>query len=149
MKYIDRNGKESSVPSIKNWMHTIDNMCLVKKILFTNYNIKSMWCRHFNQDPLENYFGSVRRHGSRNTNPSVAAFESAFVSLLVKSIANSGDNTNCERDSCNPLPCMRKIFFSKSGTKRSIDEINDVDIDDINGDIIDDFNEKKKKCYSI
>lgn len=144
MRFLAKNGKECSVPSIKNWIHTLDNMLLVKSVLFDNYKMKSIWCRHFNQDPLENYFGSIRRHGSRNTNPSVAVFESAFVSLLVKNISSTTVNTNCEKDSCNPLPCMKKIFFSKSAHEKSGKDVSEINFEDVDNQLIDDFNVKKQ-----
>lgn len=114
MKFVSSKGS-GTVPSISNWIHTIDNMKLLKEKLFSEYNIKSIWCRHFNQDPLENFFGSIRSHGIRNVSPTCAAFESAFASLLVNNMSsNYSLGSNCEEDSCFNLHSFKEFFFSET-----------------------------------
>ncbi|CAG4990204.1 unnamed protein product [Colias eurytheme] len=51
MKFVTVSGSSGTVPSINNWVHTVENMELLKETLFNKYNMKSMWCRHLNQDP--------------------------------------------------------------------------------------------------
>ncbi|KAG7298322.1 hypothetical protein JYU34_017922 [Plutella xylostella] len=99
MKFISK-GKVSVVPSVSNWLRTIENMELLRNKLFKIYEIKSIWCRHFNQDPLENFFGSIRSHGYRNNNPTCAGFEAAYASLLINNLSSSySPGSNCEDDS--------------------------------------------------
>ncbi|CAH0717089.1 unnamed protein product, partial [Brenthis ino] len=115
MKFISKEGKVCVVPSISNWLLTIENMECLRNKLFYEYNLKSIWCRHFNEDPLENFFGSVRSHGYRNNSPSCAGFEAAFASLLVNNLSTSySPGPNCEEDSCHIFKSISKLFFSKS-----------------------------------
>lgn len=115
MKFISKEGKVCVVPSISNWLLTIENMECLRNKLFFEYNLKSIWCRHFNQDPLENFFGSVRSHGYRNISPTCAGFEAAFASLLVNNLSTSySPGSNCEEDSCHIFKSINKLFFGKS-----------------------------------
>ncbi|CAG4981894.1 unnamed protein product [Colias eurytheme] len=82
-------GSSGTVPSINNWVKTIENMELLRDKLFYDYKIKSFWCRHLNQDPLENFCGSIRSHRFRINSPSCAAFEAAFASLLVNNMSSN------------------------------------------------------------
>lgn len=114
MKFVTVNGSAGSVPSIKNWVKTIENMEILRNTLFFEYNIKSFWCRHFNQDPLENFFGSIRSHGARNNSPTCAAFEAAFASLLVNNMSsNYSPGSNCEEDLCSMFSSFDELFFFK------------------------------------
>ncbi|CAG9090204.1 unnamed protein product [Plutella xylostella] len=55
--------------------------------------------RHLNQDPIENFFGAIRSHGCRNTNPTPERFESAFTTLLINSLTSvHAPGGNCEKD---------------------------------------------------
>lgn len=82
--------------------------------LINDYNIKSFWCRHLNQDPLENFFGSIRSHGFRNISPSCAAFEAVFASLLVTNLSsNYSSGANCENDFCTTLESFEELLKKK------------------------------------
>lgn len=61
--------------------------------------------RHLNQDPLENFFGAVRSHGCRNTNPTPENFEGAFATLLINNMSSvhAPVGANCENDFCDNL----------------------------------------------
>lgn len=50
------NRKSGTVPSIVNWLQTIENIEYLVDVLAKQYNLTSLWMRHFNQDPLENFF---------------------------------------------------------------------------------------------
>ncbi|KAH9633174.1 hypothetical protein HF086_013797 [Spodoptera exigua] len=57
MKFVS-NGKKQSVPSITNWVWTLSRI----NKLQNEFNVSSVWLRHLNQDPLENFFGAgIRR----------------------------------------------------------------------------------------
>lgn len=116
MKFIDKHGKSFSVPSIHNWLMTLENLEYLKGQLFENHEIKSIWLRHFNQDPLENFFGCIRSHGGRNINPTIcAAFETAFASLLINCLNSvHSPGANCEKDSCQTFKALSKICFEPS-----------------------------------
>lgn len=87
------------VPSIKNWIHNIKVMKELWLYLNEKHNVTSLLTRCFNQDPVENFFSSVRSHGARNTNPTCQQFESIYKTLLVNNLNSSHSlGANCEED---------------------------------------------------
>ncbi|CAG4948422.1 unnamed protein product [Colias eurytheme] len=143
MKFVTMKGSSGTVPSINNWVKTIENMELLRDKLFYDYKIKSFWCRHLNQDPLENFFGSIRSHGFRNNSPSCAAFEAAFASLLVTNMSsNYSRGSNCEEDFCTMFESFDELFFKTHSRTSPVSEVDYSDV--INEDIICCFETKKK-----
>lgn len=60
MKYININ--KAIVPSITNWIKTIKGiMHICKQLLDCGFTFVLL--RNFNQDPIENFFGSINSHG--------------------------------------------------------------------------------------
>lgn len=104
MKFVNKKGKDVSVPSINNWVWTLDGLeTLVKKLQHENH-ITSLWMRHLNQDPIENFFGEIRSHGCRNNNPTPQQFESAFITNLINGLTSVHTfSGNCEKDFCTSL----------------------------------------------
>ena len=86
MKFLLSSGKVESVPTVSNWVWTLNGIQTLLKKLRVEYNINSVWLRHLNQDPLENFFGAVRSHGCRNNNPTCDQFESTFATLLINNL---------------------------------------------------------------
>lgn len=61
--------------------------------------VKSLLLRTFNQDSLENFFGSIRSLGYRNNNPSTVAFSSAYKTLIINNLTSThSPGNNCEED---------------------------------------------------
>ncbi|KAH9642131.1 hypothetical protein HF086_007441 [Spodoptera exigua] len=79
MKFVS-NGKKQSVPSITNWVWTLSRI----NKLQNEFNVSSVWLRHFNQDPLENFFGARNNIHSNN-------------------ISNNIHPRKCEKDFCDAL----------------------------------------------
>lgn len=127
------NGKSSVVPSIVNWLHTIENIEYLIDVLAKQYNLTFLWMRHFNQDPLEIFFGCIRGHIYRNTQPSCVAFEAAYASLLISNFSNTHSGSNCEVDKCINFKSLKNLFFKKPETSSYTTE---VDFDDVNSDNI-------------
>ncbi|KAF0683086.1 Uncharacterized protein FWK35_00037708, partial [Aphis craccivora] len=50
------------IPSVVNWIKTIKGLQVLCKRLL-NDGFKYVLLRNFNQDPIENFFGSIRSHG--------------------------------------------------------------------------------------
>lgn len=104
MSFIASNGKKESVPTVENWVWTLKSIQILLKKLEVDFEVSSVWLRHLNQDPLENFFGAVRSHGCRNTNPTCDQFESAFATLLINKLSSvHTPGKNCELDYCNAL----------------------------------------------
>ncbi|XP_063893678.1 uncharacterized protein LOC135117720 [Helicoverpa armigera] len=103
MKFVASDGKKQSIPSVTNWVWTLNGVQTLLKKLQNDFNVSSVWLRHLNQDPLENFFGAVRSQGCRNTNPTCDQFESAFATLLINNISSVHTRGNCEKDFCDAL----------------------------------------------
>ncbi|CAH0726419.1 unnamed protein product, partial [Brenthis ino] len=130
MKFINSTtSKKESVPTINNWVWTLDGIELLLKNLENKYGVTSVWLRHLNQDPLENFFGSTRSHGCRNVNPTAEKFEAAFSTLLVNNISSvHAPGANCEIDDCFVL--HQVLITGGKGSKRhdicEIEQIPDI-----------------------
>lgn len=100
MKFVNiKTGKKEVVPTINSWVWTLEGIQVLLKTLERDYDITSVWMRHFNQDPIENFFGAIRAHGCRNTNPTPERFESAFSTLHINSLTSvHTPGGNCEQD---------------------------------------------------
>lgn len=147
MTFVTSKGSAGTVPSIKNWIKTVDNMRVLREKLFNDYKIRSFWCRHFNQDPIENFFGSIRSHGIRNTSPTCAGFEAAFASLLINNMSsNYSPGSNCEEDFCSVLASFDELIFSTSKASKQMIE---VDFEDLNDSIIVNYEIKKQDPRKI
>nr|CAI5840766.1 unnamed protein product [Callosobruchus analis] len=67
--------------------------------------------RNFNQDPLENFFCSIRRHGMRNINPDCHSFKNSYKSLLIANYMSSkSPSSNCEDDGTHGLSSLESSF---------------------------------------
>lgn len=101
-----------TVPSVKIFVKTIEGMQALWKILSQKYSFDCMLTRHFNQDPVENFFGNIRSFGARNVAPNCVAFEGAFKALLLNNY-NSPHSiyANCEADKNDYLQTLD--FFVK------------------------------------
>lgn len=74
MEFIKKGPYDRKNPEVlKNWIQTLQGFRLLNEYLrtieFTIFTTKA-----FNQDPLENFFGQIRQHGVRNTNPNCSTF---------------------------------------------------------------------------
>ncbi|CAK1588706.1 unnamed protein product [Parnassius mnemosyne] len=129
MSFITASGKKETVPTVANWVWTLKGIQMLLKKLKDKHNISSVWLRHLNQDPLENFFSAVRSHGCRNNNPTCDQFESAFATLLINNLSSvHTQGKNCENDLCNAL----YSFVLNENTKATATSINIQNILDIN-----------------
>lgn len=145
MKFLTNAGKECTPPSITNFLKTIKNIQYLKEKLFKEFNLKSIWLTHFNQDPLENFFGCIRSHGTQNTKPSCAAFEAAFASLLINNLNSSySPGSNCEEDSCSVFKRFNTLILNN--TDIIDEERTEVNYCHLDTDIIIDLDIKKDNC---
>lgn len=119
MKFINpKTLNNEYVPTLNNWLWTLEGIELLIKNIQTKYGVTSVWLRHLNQDPLENFFGSIRSHGCRNVNPTPERFESAFTTLLVNNLSSvHAPGANCEVDNCNAL---HEVLITGGGSKEQM-----------------------------
>lgn len=104
MEFVTSIGRVETVPTIKNWVWTLEGIQVLLNKIRHQYGVTSVWLRHLNQDPLENFFGAIRSHGCRNVNPTCDQFESAFATLLINNLNSvHTQGKNCENDFCDAL----------------------------------------------
>lgn len=103
MHYINKVTQTiiTSVLTLKNWLFTIDGFQKIRKTLNIKYGFQNLKTRFCNQDPIENFFGQIRSHAIRHTNPTPCQFEHSFITLLVnnmKYISITGGNCEIIKD---------------------------------------------------
>ncbi|XP_063221714.1 transposable element P transposase isoform X2 [Bacillus rossius redtenbacheri] len=94
----EQTKKEETPPSVKNWIVTLKGLKYLWEKL-RNVGFKFLANRNFNQDPLENLFGTIRSHGIRNVNPTCSNFKTSLKSILLNNFVSIHSvNANCEED---------------------------------------------------
>ncbi|KAF9406036.1 hypothetical protein HW555_013454 [Spodoptera exigua] len=100
---------ETTVPSVTNFIKTIEGMEALWELLSGKYKLDAMLTRHFNQDPLENFFGNIRSYGARNVAPNSVAFEGAYKALMLNNYSTPHSRgANCEED---VNECLQTLEF--------------------------------------
>lgn len=112
-----------TIPSVSNWIRTIIGMQLICKRLLKD-GFKYVSLRNFNQDPIENFFGSIRSHGIRNINPTPANFISSFKALVINNFTSSHSvGANCEDDDCDGvLDNLKEFLFDELPVETVVEE---------------------------
>lgn len=119
MKYESKK----PIPTIQNWIRTIQDVQLICKRLL-NDGFKYVFLRNFNQDPIENFFGSIRSHGLRNINPTPANFICSFKALVLNNFTSSHSvGANCEDDDCDGvIDNLKEFLFNEIPLETNIEE---------------------------
>lgn len=114
MEFEKRKQSDQVKPAVlHNFILTIRNFKFLRKHL-GDLGFESFATRAFNQDPLENFFGQVRQHGVRNTNPTCSTFMSYYKSLLLNNFSKwHSSSANCEKDYCTNLLTTIENFVTK------------------------------------
>lgn len=124
MKFETSSGKFTVVPSLSSWVKTIEAFKAIITYL-NSQKIYSVLLRHFNQDPIENFFGAIRSQGCQNVMPNAAQFQSAYKTLVVNNMTSSHSvGANCENDKS---PCLldnlQNFFKNKSEHSQNSNEV--------------------------
>jgi len=129
MKFIDKiSHKTKSVPSIVNWIFTIDGFQKLWKIVNETYDFFKLNAKYCNQDPLENFFGQIRSHARRNINPTPRQFQESFFTLLVNNIqCISIRHGNCEvtKDNFNILFTLEEYLQNRDVHSNNLNNFNE------------------------
>ncbi|KAK3929687.1 DNA transposase [Frankliniella fusca] len=73
------------------------------------YCVTTLKLRHFNQDPLENYFGQIRQTCGDGSDPILRHFIAGMKICLVQQITN-GRDTNCQSDPSAYLADLKSLI---------------------------------------
>jgi len=113
------------IPSVVNWIKTIKGLQVLCKRLL-NDGFKYVLLRNFNQDPIENFFGSIRSHGERNIKPTCANFITSFKALVINNFtSNHSFGSNCD----GALDNLKEFIFNHipiNDTNLLDDEFNSI-----------------------
>lgn len=114
VEFFTENKNKIVPPTVKNWIHTLKAFSYLWDQL-QKEGVLFLCSRNLNQDPLENFFGSIRSHGVRNVNPNVTSFVNSFKSLIINNmLSNHSLSSNCEKDSLEGLDNLKKMLISPS-----------------------------------
>ncbi|KAH0999444.1 hypothetical protein HUJ04_003260 [Dendroctonus ponderosae] len=79
MKYFcPKKQKFVSVPSLRNFIHTLNGFVHLSKEILKEHPKKFLTTRTFQQDALENFFGCIRSYSGRENTPSASHFISSY-----------------------------------------------------------------------
>ncbi|VEN58396.1 unnamed protein product, partial [Callosobruchus maculatus] len=132
MKCSSNTRQNFRPPTLNNWVHTLKAFSYIgRKLLDSGFNFVSP--RNFNQDPLENFFCSIRSHGIRNINPNCHSFKNSFKSILIANYMSSkSPSSNCEEDGTHGLSSLISLFAgSVTDEEAPSSEITILDIPQI------------------
>ena len=126
IRFLDNeNDQPTSVPSLKNWITTVEGFKLLWKKVH-NLGFTELKTKYVNQDPLENFFGQIRSHTVTNRNPTPAQFESSFKSLFISIVKPKKiENSNCEIGE-EPMLFTLLEFIPDDETDTALDLINNT-----------------------
>lgn len=114
---------------IRGWDITIRSIMFLWSRLKNFQGFGYLNMRGLNQDPLENFFSNIRRHGFQNSNPTCHEFVAALKTIVVnKFVASSLDESNCEDDMCQPLTLLSHFLTLSETEERRLlkmDTLND------------------------
>lgn len=104
------SNKSTNVPSLSSWLKTIQNFQALS-LHMHKLGVNSLLLRHFNQDPIENFFGAIRAQGWSNIMPTAAGFQAAYKTLLVNNMVSAHSvGANCEKDQGKCLQSLKYLF---------------------------------------
>lgn len=111
--------KYEKVPSTTNWANNIQTFLKMWEYLNKEYKITSLLTRNFNQDPLENFFCSIRSNGVLNTNPTCLHFVNAYKTLLVNNLNSPHSvHANCEVDDNKCFQSLSNLLKTKKNVSQ-------------------------------
>ncbi|XP_067203799.1 uncharacterized protein [Linepithema humile] len=152
MVFIEKTSRKivNTVRSIKNWYFTINNFQKLWKIVHVKFNFNKLYTRYCNQDPLENFFGQIRSHAVRHTNPTPAQFEESFITLLVsnmKSIKIIGGN--CEIANNGFMLFLLEECLKSDASNVQVHDVRNDDCDDEPVEFITDKNVSENSIVTL
>lgn len=88
--------------SISSWIMNIEGAQKLWELVQTK-GFSQLVMKHVSQDPLENFFGSMRAYGITSTDPSCWQFGGNYKGLLIDNLSKNKTGFNCEKSSGGEL----------------------------------------------
>lgn len=104
-------GRANRSNVLKHFISTLKGIRKICKNLQA-LGFSSVVLRQFNQDALENCFGSIRNYCGCNTKPTVSLFKSAYSTYIINNMTYKSIKANCEDDGCKPFLHNVDTLFS-------------------------------------
>jgi len=110
------------IPTLKNFRRLLE--------ILNKDGISHLHTRRVNQDPLENFFGSIRGHGGYNSKPTPMHFVGAYKTLLIGAMSSRhSPGANCEEDEAvNLTGDIETIILKSMSKEQPIIENNQLQI---------------------
>ena len=89
--------KTNALKCLKGWCHTLRAITCLWRKMYNEGIVSFLVTRQLNQDPLENFFGSIRQQGGNSDNPTPIQFKRAYRKLFHTNLL-SVVTGNCESD---------------------------------------------------
>jgi len=90
--------------------------------------LQHFFTRRVNQDPLENFFASVRGYGVYNQNPQTVHFTATFKALFISTITSKhSPSANCEQDDTNDHVGEMEKLLEEYLPEEAIEEQHPID----------------------
>lgn len=124
MQYVDPTTlrkPKNPCQAIASWIQTIEG-CQKLWELLKQKGFEEFKPKYISQDPLENFFGSIRALGSRNINPSCWQFTGNFKTLLICNVSKEDrQGSNCEGTSNEQLPfTLESLLANNEGVQNNV-----------------------------
>lgn len=113
---------ESRPPCFKGMVLTIEAILQLYREEQSNNENFFLMTNNCVQDPLENFFSTIRQHNGFSRNPSSSQFRHLFTSVANFSFSKFSEYSNCEEDGNNYL-------VSKFNNSNFVTEVIDKDLD--------------------
>ena len=105
LKVVNKATKEDKTNNLKcinGWIISLKSMISIWKTLYEDGTVSYLVTRQLNQDPLENFFGSIRQQGGNSDNPTPIQFKRAYRKLFHTNLFRISTG-NCKEDADQPL----------------------------------------------
>ena len=112
--------ESSRYAAFLGWLVNIKTITELYDYVVTSGEMTFMCTFRLSQDPLENFFSSIRMSCGFNNNPTTIQFRAAFESLLCNSL-NRKNNGNCIFDDTITIPSLTELCYDFDVPKAILD----------------------------
>ena len=105
---VTAEDRTSQLKCLRGWCITLKAISQLWHTLHSEYQVAFLVTRQLNQDPLENFFGSIRQQGGNSDNPTPIQVRRAYRKLFHTNLLTVA-SSNCEQDDDVPLATLADL----------------------------------------
>ena len=116
LEHITGANKTHLLKCLRGWELPLNSILQLWEKLYNDGQASYLLARQLNQDPLENFFGSIRQQGGNSDNPTPVQFKRAYRKLFHCNLLKIASR-NCEADDDKPLqflPSLSEVHVAQS-----------------------------------